>query len=115
MCYILTSLAGFDWSSLPVGGKVIDVGGGVGTVSMELAKTQPKLKFVVQDRPPVAADGVKVIFHQAYDVTPLRYLFTLTALDRLEKRGPTLWPCHIPRCVLSSQHPARALTFCHRT
>ena len=49
----------FDWSTLPVDGTVVDVGGGIGTVSMALAKMQPNLKLVVQDRAAVVVDGPK--------------------------------------------------------
>nr|WCR31483.1 O-methyltransferase [Talaromyces sp.] len=41
---------GFDWASLGTG-NVVDVGGSSGSVSIELAKAFPQLKFVVQDLP----------------------------------------------------------------
>ncbi|KAF2172614.1 hypothetical protein M409DRAFT_16577 [Zasmidium cellare ATCC 36951] len=41
----------FDWNSLGNGGKVVDVGGSGGHVSIELAKAFPNLNFVVQDFP----------------------------------------------------------------
>lgn len=37
----------------------MDVGGGIGTVSMALTKMQPQLNLVVQDRASVVADGPK--------------------------------------------------------
>ncbi|KLO13915.1 S-adenosyl-L-methionine-dependent methyltransferase [Schizopora paradoxa] len=40
---------GFEWASLPDGGVVVDVGGGIGNISMKIAKTNPKLKVVCQD------------------------------------------------------------------
>jgi len=52
-------LRGFDWESVPDGGQVVDVGGGVGSISMRLANAYPKLNIVVQDRPPVIEEGVK--------------------------------------------------------
>ncbi|KAF9261584.1 S-adenosyl-L-methionine-dependent methyltransferase [Marasmius fiardii PR-910] len=39
----------YAWGSLPENALVVDVGGGSGTVSLELAKRFPKLRFVVQD------------------------------------------------------------------
>ena len=51
---------GFDWASLPENGRVVDVGGGIGSVSLVLAKTFPKLRIVIQDRQSVVEDGLKV-------------------------------------------------------
>ncbi|KLO13212.1 S-adenosyl-L-methionine-dependent methyltransferase [Schizopora paradoxa] len=52
-------LGAFDWGSLPEDSLVVDVGGGVGTVSTQLASVFPKLRLVVQDRPAVIEDGKK--------------------------------------------------------
>ena len=49
-----------DWKSLPADSLVVDVGGGIGTASLALAKEFPDLKFVVQDRQPVIEAGVEV-------------------------------------------------------
>jgi hypothetical protein len=48
---------GWDWAAL---GKatIVDLGGGIGTVSKALAKAFPLLEFVVQDRAEVIADAV---------------------------------------------------------
>ena len=51
---------GFPWQDLPDGSLVVDVGGGIGSTAMLLAHTFPHLKFVVQDRPSVAEQGVAV-------------------------------------------------------
>ncbi|KAI0063777.1 S-adenosyl-L-methionine-dependent methyltransferase [Artomyces pyxidatus] len=40
---------GFDWKDLPDGSVGVDVGGGVGSVTLLLAKAFPNLKFVVED------------------------------------------------------------------
>jgi hypothetical protein len=67
-------LAGLDWSALPAGSTIVDVGGGIGSQSMLLAEAfgcagggeggagggGKGLKFVVQDREAVVAMGVKV-------------------------------------------------------
>lgn len=50
-------LAGFDWYSLPRGSLVVDVGAGIGAVTLSLARNLPQLGFVVQDRPSVIADA----------------------------------------------------------
>ncbi|KAF7336117.1 O-methyltransferase [Mycena venus] len=40
---------GYDWSQLPAGGKIVDVGGGIGHVSLTIAKNYPHLRVVNQD------------------------------------------------------------------
>jgi hypothetical protein len=59
---MLTGLSteGFDWKSLPQDALVVDVGGGVGSSSLELLKYYPQLRFVIQDKPKVVEDGKKV-------------------------------------------------------
>ncbi|ETW80891.1 hypothetical protein HETIRDRAFT_154964 [Heterobasidion irregulare TC 32-1] len=54
-----TSWSGFDFSSLPDGGLVVDVAGGIGSVSMVIAKAYPKLNIVVEDLPEVVRDAEK--------------------------------------------------------
>lgn len=48
---------GFDWAALPKGSIVVDVGGGVGNLTMALAKVHKNLRFVVQDRPATVKEG----------------------------------------------------------
>jgi hypothetical protein len=50
-------LNGYGWEKLPPGSLVIDVGGGVGSQSLTLARRQPNLRFVVQDREAVIGDA----------------------------------------------------------
>ncbi|KAI0341312.1 O-methyltransferase [Trametopsis cervina] len=50
-------LEGFDWKALPKDSVVVDVGGGVGSQTLVLAKAFDHLKFVVQDRPSVIAES----------------------------------------------------------
>ena len=54
------SVVAYDWQSLPKDALVVDVGGGVGTVSLVLAKTFSNMKIVIQDLPKVVEDGLKV-------------------------------------------------------
>jgi hypothetical protein len=50
----------FDWKSLEQDALVVDVGGGVGSSTLELFKAYPHLRYVVQDRPTVNAHAIKV-------------------------------------------------------
>jgi len=52
-----TILDGFNWNALGKDDVVADVGGGVGTVSLAIAKACPNVRFVVQDRAPVLEQG----------------------------------------------------------
>ncbi|TBU37789.1 O-methyltransferase [Dichomitus squalens] len=46
---------GFPWHELPQDSVVVDIGGGIGSVSVILAEAYPHLRFVVEDREPVVA------------------------------------------------------------
>lgn len=48
------------WKTLKPGDVVVDVGGGIGSTTMFLAKKHTELKYVVQDRPETIAEGTKV-------------------------------------------------------
>jgi len=50
-------LDGYAWEKLPPGSLVVDVGGGVGSQSLTLARRHPNLRFVVQDRDTVIGDA----------------------------------------------------------
>ena len=39
---------------------MVDIGGGVGSVTVELLKRFPHFKYIVQDLPNVVAQGIKV-------------------------------------------------------
>ncbi|CAA7266021.1 unnamed protein product [Cyclocybe aegerita] len=54
------SLDAFDWGSLAPGSVVVDVGGGVGTASLPIARKYPELYVILQDLPPVIEDAKRV-------------------------------------------------------
>lgn len=56
----LLCVLGFDWSSVPQGGLVVDVGCGLGHVSLEIAKVRPDLHIVLEDRPEVIQEAKDV-------------------------------------------------------
>lgn len=51
---------GFDWNALPEGSLVVDVGGGVGSQTLTLAKKFPHLNFVIQDTEATRPNAIKV-------------------------------------------------------
>ena len=51
---------GYAWGKLPPGSLVVDVGGGLGSQSLTLARRHPDLRFVVQDREAVVGDANEV-------------------------------------------------------
>ncbi|KAG6916948.1 hypothetical protein DXG01_004497 [Tephrocybe rancida] len=52
-------LTAYDWAKLPAGSVVVDVGGGVGSESLPLAREFPALHLVVQDLHSVIEDAKK--------------------------------------------------------
>jgi len=49
----------YDWNSIKKDSLVVDVGGGIGSATIPLAKTFPHLRYVVQDRASVVPEGLK--------------------------------------------------------
>ena len=47
----------FPWEKLPSDSIVVDVGGGIGSQTLPIARAYPNLKFVVQDREAVVKDA----------------------------------------------------------
>lgn len=53
-------LVGFDWQGLPDGSLVVDVGGGVGSQTLTLAKKFKHLNFVIQDTEATRPNAIRV-------------------------------------------------------
>ncbi|KAJ7270666.1 O-methyltransferase [Mycena haematopus] len=47
----------FDWSSLPDDTLIVDVGAGIGSISVGIARANPGLRFVVQDKAAVIREA----------------------------------------------------------
>jgi len=69
----------YAWKSLPQDALVVDVGGGVGSVSLTLAREHKNMKIVIQDKPAVVQAGIKVR-HTSLDILELTY--TTVALGK---------------------------------
>ncbi|GJJ06651.1 hypothetical protein Clacol_000845 [Clathrus columnatus] len=53
-------LSVYDWKTVPVGSVIVDVGGGLGTTQLSLARELPHIKIVIQDKPHVVEEGIKI-------------------------------------------------------
>ena len=63
-CLKLTirACAAYDWQSLPNESVIVDVGSGLGHVSLEIASVCPDLTFILEDRSAVLRDA-EVVRH----------------------------------------------------
>ncbi|KAF8192783.1 O-methyltransferase [Mycena galopus ATCC 62051] len=52
-----SALKRFNWSSLPENTLIVDVGAGIGSISFGIAKANPQLRFVIQDKASVIQEG----------------------------------------------------------
>lgn len=59
MFVALTFCTAFDWCALKPGSLVVDVGGSLGHVSMEIAKAFPDLKIAHEDLPSTSQDALQ--------------------------------------------------------
>jgi len=50
-------LQGFPWGSLPSNSLIVDVGGGIGSLALKIAKVNPHLRMLIQDRQKVIEMG----------------------------------------------------------
>ncbi|KAH8829594.1 S-adenosyl-L-methionine-dependent methyltransferase [Flagelloscypha sp. PMI_526] len=58
----LAVVNGYPWKDLPAGSTVVDVGGGIGVVTMGLAKAHTHLNYVLQDLPPTIKQAQEEIW-----------------------------------------------------
>ncbi|KAK6527401.1 hypothetical protein TWF694_004390 [Orbilia ellipsospora] len=67
---VASLVTGYDWGKLPEGATVVDVGGATGYVSVEIAKANPSLKFIVEDASPLSLEeGKKNLARDNSDLT----------------------------------------------
>lgn len=89
---------GFNWKTVPEGGVVVDVGGGVGSQSMVLAKANPHLKFILQDREAVIPQSQKVC-PAVLEIFVLQVVNFQLVLGVVQSRGNRKGSNHFPRYV----------------
>ncbi|RDB18706.1 3-O-methyltransferase 2 [Hypsizygus marmoreus] len=75
-------VTGFPWKELPPGSTVCDVGGGVGNISMQLAKAYPQLQLKLQD-----------------------------THDRIMQAQTEVWPKEVPEAIAEQRIEFKAIDF----
>ncbi|ETI25769.1 hypothetical protein G647_02543 [Cladophialophora carrionii CBS 160.54] len=100
--------SGFDWSSLPPDGVVVDVAGGLGHCSIPIAEsTAPTVKLIVQDLPKIiarAGDPATCVIPE-----PLRSRFEFMAHDFYAPQPVKGAAVYFLRMILHSYSDAYAL------
>lgn len=78
---------------MPAGAVIVDVGGGVGTTQLCLAREFPDFQIIIQDRSQVIEDGIKVTNLERDSE------ISLTKIDvaRKELRRITSWEGYVRR------------------
>lgn len=77
-----TRFLDFPWGSLGDGTTVCDVGGGIGTITMQLAKAHPNLRLKLQDMP-----------------------------ERIEQAQNEVWPQECPEAIRDQRIEFKAMDF----
>lgn len=78
----ITRFPDFPWGSLGDGATVCDVGGGIGTITMQLAKAHPNLRLKLQDTP-----------------------------ERIEQAQNEVWPQECPEAIKDQRIEFKAMDF----
>ena len=97
--------AALDWTSLPRGSIIVDVGGGIGSTSMLLASAFSSsegedlgLKFIIQDRRVVVEMGEKVTcsFLLRRETRLMIVIITFVGVEGKVSRFSGLWNSYLP-------------------
>jgi len=112
-----TVLEKFEWQTLPEGSIVVDVGGGIGAMTKQLADNHKHLRYIVQDRAATIDDALKV--WEAERPEALKSgLVRLQAHDFFEEQPVNDasvfllravihdWPDHYAKRILANLRPA---------
>lgn len=86
----------YDWNTLPQNALVVDVGGGIGSASLVLAKEFSNLRIAIQDRESVVESGVEVHLSCVSQRLPVAHQ-RIADLERKTTRRIVVWSSSIPR------------------
>lgn len=67
-------MAGFRWGDLPPKSVVVDVGGGLGHVTMRIAREYPDLRYIVQDRVAIIEQAEEVCHPSCFELRSMPML-----------------------------------------
>lgn len=90
-----------EWGTLPEGSKVVDVGGGVGTSSLRIARAFSNVKCIIQDFPEVCG--------QAKNVCPFSSCFRRSFSSSTYSSGPKKSQKQLKRVESTSNHTISSL------
>ncbi|KAF8058207.1 S-adenosyl-L-methionine-dependent methyltransferase [Lyophyllum atratum] len=76
-------IKGFPWGELPQNASVCDIGGGVGTVTMRLAKAYPGLLYKLQDTPKRIQQAQEEIWPERFPEALIQKRIEFKAMDFL--------------------------------
>lgn len=62
----------YPWGDVPEGATVVDVGGGLGLLAMDVMREYPKLNMIIQDRPGMLEEAKKY-WHRQMPDTPVTF------------------------------------------
>ncbi len=86
----------YDWNTLPQNALVVDVGGGIGSASLVLAKEFSNLRIAIQDRQSAVENGVEVHLPCVNQRLPVVHQ-RIVDLVRKTARCIVFWSSSVPR------------------
>lgn len=89
------------------GSLIVDVGGGIGSTSMTLAKAFPHLRFCIQDRPKTVELGIAV----SSPLHPIPLCLSNPGVEGAVSRNVTIWKSSVPRLLPYTPAVCNPLTY----
>ncbi|KAJ7936101.1 O-methyltransferase [Mycena leptocephala] len=104
---------GFDWSALPAGSILVDVGGGIGHTSLTIAQRNPALRIVNQDLEHQVADA-KAHWERTFPSQVKSQMVEFRALDFFNPQPVKNASVFLLRYILHNWTDARAVALLKR-